>query len=259
MALSPTDPRFQRTRALLGGTAMERLASARVAVVGLGGVGGACAEALARSGIGELILMDHDTVDLSNCNRQLFATSATVGLPKTEAACRRIREIIPDIRLFPVPAFYSADTPGLLFDLAPTLVIDAVDTVTSKLALAAACREYGIPSICCLGTGNRLDPSAFRLGRIEDTAGLRCGLARVMRRECRRRGLSGLPVVYSLEPPCAPYEDSVPALAPEHGRHPPASIAFCPPAAGYLLAAWAVGQLLGAQADRPRGSHAVLS
>lgn len=235
---------FDRTRLLLGDAAMERLSNASVAVVGLGGVGGACAEALARCGIGRLILMDNDTVDVTNQNRQLFATSATVGLSKTEAARRRLAEVCPDLRLKLLEGFYSADTADTLFLHNPNAVADAIDTVTSKLHLAAECRKRNIFSISCLGTGNRLDPSSFRLGTIEDTSGIGCGLARVMRRECRKRGLDKLPVVYSLEPPAVLSSEAVNALGSENGRHPPASISFCPPVAGYLLASWIIKQLI---------------
>jgi len=227
-----------RTQALLGQEAMEKLDRARVAVVGLGGVGGACAEALARAGVGNLLLMDHDQINATNINRQLFATVDTVGMLKTEAALARLLRINPQGRFTPLPVFYEAASREKLFSYGPEWVVDAVDTVTAKLDLAAACRERGVPLIQCLGTGNRLDPSAFRLGVIEDTAGCGCGLARVMRRELRRRGLAGQPVLYSVEPP-------VSAVLPgENGRHPPASISFCPPAAGYLLASWVVRQIL---------------
>lgn len=227
-----------RTAALLGAEAMERLEAARVAVLGLGGVGGACAEALARAGVGTLILMDPDRVDPTNLNRQLFATVYTQGQPKVQAAQERLRAINPALNLILLEAFYAPDTREELFAARPELALDAIDTVTSKLDLAEACRSRGVPLLQCLGTGNRLDPSAFRLGTIEDTAGCGCGLARVMRRELRRRGIAGQPVVYSTEQPrpCA--------LPEEAGRHPPASISFCPPAAGYLMASWAVRTLL---------------
>lgn len=229
---------LDRTKALIGEKAAALLSAKRVAVVGLGGVGGSCAEALSRCGIGSLILMDHDTVDVTNLNRQQFATAGTLGLRKTEAAKRRLGQAAPWCSLFELDAFYSADTRELLFSLHPDLVIDAIDTVTAKLDLAVSCKERAIPAITCLGTGNRLDPSAFRLGVIEDTAGCGCGLARVMRRELKKRGLSGQPVLYSTEAPRPVVCDT------QNGRHSPGSISFCPPAAGLMLASWAVRRLL---------------
>lgn len=229
---------LDRTRALIGDDAVNALQKACVAVVGLGGVGGSCAEALVRCGIGTLILMDHDTVDETNLNRQQFATVDMIGRPKTEAAVLRLAQAAPDCKTVAIPAFYSADDREILFSHQPMLVIDAIDTVTAKLDLAAACRERGIPCITCLGTGNRLDPSKFRLGVIEDTAGCGCGLAKVMRRELKKRGLDKQPVLFSTELP------RTVVTASDNGRHSPASISFCPPAAGLLLASWAVQTLL---------------
>lgn len=232
---------LDRTKALIGEESAALLQTKRIAVIGLGGVGGSCAEALARCGIGSLILMDHDVVDETNLNRQQFATIDVIGQNKTDAAQKRLSLAAPDCTLFPVNEFYSAETREALFSLCPDLVIDAIDTVTAKLDLASACRERGIPSITCLGTGNRLDPSAFRLGIIEDTAGCGCGLARVMRREFKKRGLTAQPVLYSTETPHNVVCDT------QNGRHSPGSISFCPPAAGLLLASWAVQKLL----DKP--------
>lgn len=228
---------FARTAALIGEEALHTLQNKTVAVLGLGGVGGMCAEMVARSGVGTVILMDHDTVSLSNLNRQNFALTSTLGMSKTDAAVLRLKDAAPFCRLVPVESFYSAETRDVLFDLHPDFVIDAIDTVSAKLDLLAACRERRIPSIMCLGTGNRLDPSAFRIGTIEETAGCGCGLARVMRRECKKRGFSDVPVVYSTEIPRVVVTDT------EHGRHSPASISFCPPVAGCLLASFAVQTL----------------
>lgn len=229
---------LDRTRALLGDDAVQKLQNACVAVVGLGGVGGSCAEALARCGIGTLILMDHDTVDVTNLNRQQFATADMIGKAKTEAAANRLSQAAPFCKTVVVDDFYSAENRDVLFSHQPMLVIDAIDTVTSKLDLAAACRERNIPCITCLGTGNRLDPSKFKIGVIEDTAGCGCGLAKVMRRELKKRELHRQPVLFSTELPRQVITSS------ENGRHSPASISFCPPAAGLLLASWAVNTLL---------------
>ena len=182
--------------------------------------------------------MDHDIVDETNLNRQQFATIDVIGQNKTDAAQKRLSLAAPDCTLLPVNEFYSAETREALFSLYPDLVIDAIDTVTAKLDLAAACRERGIPSITCLGTGNRINPSAFRLGVIEDTVGCGCGLARVMRRELKKRGLIKQPVLYSTEAPRTVVCDT------QNGRHSPGSISFCPPAAGLLLASWAIQRLL---------------
>ena len=228
-----------RTRLLLGDGAMEKLNAANVAVVGLGGVGGSCAEALARCGVGSLILMDNDTFDITNLNRQIFATVSQIGRLKTEAARDRLLSIVPELNLSLLPQFFGEETKELLFSLHPDIIVDAIDTVTSKLCLAQECRKRGIPLISSLGTGNRMDPSAFRIGKIEDTGGCGCGLARVMRQECRKRDIPGLDVLYSTE---IPYTVSVEQL---NGRHSPASVSFCPPAAGYLIASWVVKNIIG--------------
>lgn len=230
---------YSRTELLIGAAAMQKLKNARVAVIGLGGVGGVAAEALVRAGIGSVLLFDHDTVSPTNLNRQLFATTETIGFSKCEAGKRRLLSIVPDCRVETADCFYSAENRALLLAFQPDFVIDAIDTVSAKLDLAVLCKEQRIPSIVCLGTGNRMDPSAFQVGDIADTAGCGCGLARVMRRELKKRGITSQPVVYSTEPPapmtCA---DS------DTGRHPPASISFCPPVAGYLLAGYAVRQII---------------
>lgn len=230
---------LSRTELLLGGQAMERLAAARVAVLGLGGVGGAAAEALCRAGVGHLLLVDHDKVELTNLNRQLMATRETLGIPKAQAALLRLRTINPAGDFQAAQRFYLPDDCTFLYDWDPDLVVDAIDTVTSKLHLAEACGRRKIPLLACLGTGNRLDPSCLRAGDIAETArGCGCGLARVMRRELRRRGIDHCRVVYSQEPPRRVVADS------ENGRHAPGSISFVPPAAGFLLASEAVRLLL---------------
>lgn len=224
----------ERTRRLLGPQALERLAQARVAVLGLGGVGSAAAEALGRCGVGHLLLVDRDLVDPTNLNRQLVATRRTVGQPKASAMAQRLGEINPAGEFTPLQAFYLPGQGQFLYDWQPQAVVDAVDNVTAKLDLVEQCRARGIPLLTCLGTGNRLDPSQLRLGDLAETAqGCGCGLARVLRRELRRRGITHHPVVYSLEPP-RPVEGRAPASSP-----------FVPPAAGLLMAYWAVGTLLG--------------
>lgn len=232
--------RFSRTEQLTGPAGLERLARSRVAVFGAGGVGGFAIEALARAGVGALDIIDHDAITLTNCNRQILALESTLGRNKAEAAKERVRDINPACRAAALPVFFSAETSSR-FDL--TLydyVADAIDTVSAKLALIEACKAAGTPIISCLGTGNKLDPAAFRVDFLENTSV--CPLARVMRRECKRRGLTNVKVVYSTEPP-------LPSLAPaEHkgstGHPAPGSISFVPAAAGLLLASAIVKDLL---------------
>ena len=191
------EEQFSRTAMLLGEDGIARLKKARVAVFGLGGVGGYVVEALARSGIGQLDLIDKDTVSISNLNRQLLATHATIGMLKTEAARLRVADINPDCQVRTYPMFYLPDT-AHLFDLGQyDYIVDAIDTVTAKLTLAQQAAERGVPLISCMGTGNKLDPTAFQVTDISKTSG--CPLARVMRKELGKRGIRHLKVVYSQE------------------------------------------------------------
>lgn len=232
---------LQRTELLIGSDGLTRLQNARVAVLGLGGVGSAAAEALCRAGVGHLLLVDHDRVDLTNLNRQLVATRKVIGWRKTDAQEKRLRAICPKGDFTSVAQFYLPENHTFLFDWSPDFVVDAIDTVTAKLHLIQECQARQVPLVTCLGTGNRLDPSQLRIGDIRETAnGCGCGLARVMRRELKKRGVTSQTVLYSLEPPRK-------AVCPDskNGRHPPASIAFVPPAAGYLIASHVVRRLLG--------------
>ncbi len=232
---------MERTERVLGGENMEKLRNARVALLGLGGVGGACAEALCRAGVGRLLLIDGDAVEDSNRNRQLFATAATVGLRKVDAAEKRLHEIVPEADLALADEFLLPENSDFLFDWKPDYVVDAIDTVTAKLFLAKECAARGIPLVACLGTGNRLRPELLHIGDIGETAGSGCPLARVMRRELRRAGVGRLTVLYSLEEPLKAHFDG------QNGRHPPGSVSFVPPAAGYLLAGKCVRDLIGAK------------
>ena len=232
---------LSRTELLIGADALHKLQQSKVAVIGLGGVGGAAAEALLRSGIGSLLLVDHDAVSETNLNRQLFATRQTIGIPKCEAARQRLSAISPECQIITEDSFYSADNRAALFAFSPDYVIDAIDTVSAKLDLAVQCSQHNIPLLMCLGTGNRRDPSRFRIGDIAETVGCGCGLARVMRRELKKRGVLRQTVLFSEElPQTTVCPDS------ENGRHAPASISFCPPVAGYLLAGYAVNCLIQA-------------
>ena len=230
---------LSRVERMIGEDNTGRMCSARVAVIGLGGVGAAAAEALCRSGIRNMLLADADTVDISNLNRQLIATRGTVGQRKTEVAAVRLRSINPEIQLTLSEEFLAADNLGFLSEWRPDVVLDAIDTVTAKLAIARLCAEKDIALISCFGTGNRIHPELIRVGRAEDTAGCGCKLAQVMRKELRKRGIPSPVVVYSAEKPMEPiYSPS------ENGRHPPASMAFVPNAAGFAMAAAAARMIL---------------
>ncbi|MBP3477859.1 MAG: tRNA threonylcarbamoyladenosine dehydratase [Oscillospiraceae bacterium] len=226
---------YSRTRLLLGDDGIERLRNARVALFGLGGVGGYTAEALARSGIGALDLIDNDTVSLTNLNRQLLATHETVGQYKVDVAANRIRSIDPTIRITTYKVFYLPET-AQLFDFSQyDYVIDAIDTVTGKLALIQQAKEAGVPVISCMGTGNKLDPTAFRVADISKTSG--CALARIMRKECAKRGIRGVKVVYSEELPLTPDADPAEPIPEGSSRRSlPGSTAFVPGTAGLIMA-----------------------
>ncbi len=223
---------FSRTELLLGKEAMERLAASRVAVFGIGGVGGYAAEALARSGIGALDLIDSDRVSLSNINRQIYATLKTVGQYKVDAAAERIHDINPDAEVRGYRIFYTPETEGQ-FDLSEyDYIVDAIDTVTGKIALAVNAERAGTPVISSMGAGNKLDPTAFEVADIYSTSV--CPLARVMRHELKRRGIKKLKVVYSKEPPLTPGQSDREDGGPR--RQIPGSNSFVPPVAGLIMA-----------------------
>ena len=232
---------FIRTEHVLGSPAMEKLRASRVAIFGLGGVGGYVVEALARSGVGALDLVDNDSLVCSNLNRQILATLDTLGMDKVEAAARRVRSINPACRVRCYKTFYLPETKGQ-FDFSQyDYVVDAIDTVAGKLALIEECRAAATPILCAMGTGNKRDPSLLRLCDLYETQN--DALARVMRKECRRRGIEQLRVVYSPEEPVC--------LGPElhepesRRRSIPGSTAFVPPAAGLLIASEVVRALIG--------------
>ena len=224
---------FLRTAMLLGEAAVERLGKARVAVFGIGGVGGYTVEALARAGIGQLDLIDSDAVSVSNINRQILATHSTVGLPKVEAARRRVLDINPDCTVRTHQVFYTPENAGQFDFRDYDYIVDAIDTVTGKLALAQRAVEAGTPIICCMGTGNKLDASAFQVADISKTS--MCPLARIMRKELSKRGIKHLKVVYSQEEAMTPtgWEEEAAALGK---RQIPGSVSFVPGAAGLILA-----------------------
>ena len=224
---------FFRTEMLFGSEAMERLFGARVAVFGIGGVGGYTVEALARAGIGAIDVIDSDTVSVSNINRQILATHSVVGLPKVEAARSRILDINPNAKVTCWPVFYNAETADRFDFTQYDYIVDAIDTVTGKLALVERAVAAGTPIICCMGTGNKLDPTRFEVSDISKTT--MCPLARVMRKELGKRGIKHLKVVYSKEEAMTPagWEEEAAAIGK---RQIPGSVSFVPGAAGLILA-----------------------
>ena len=233
---------FLRTEMLLGSAAIAKLRNARVAVFGLGGVGGYAVEALARSGVGSLDLIDSDRVSVSNLNRQILATHSTVGMLKVDAARNRVLDINPDCVVRAYPIFYTPETADSFDFTRYDYIVDAIDTVTGKLALVERAMAVNTPIICCMGTGNKLDASAFQVADISKTT--MCPLARVMRKELGKRGIRHLKVVYSQEEALTPtgWEEEAAALGK---RQIPGSVAFVPGAAGLLLAGEVVRDLTG--------------
>ena len=222
-----------RTAMLLGEEAVTRLTAARVAVFGIGGVGGYVVEALARAGIGAIDLIDNDDVSLSNINRQILATHSTVGMAKVEAGKQRILDINPEAKVTCWQLFFNGET-AQQFDFTQyDYIVDAIDTVTGKLALVEKAVAAGTPIICCMGTGNKLDPSRFEVADISKTT--MCPLARIMRKELGKRGIKHLKVVYSKEEALTPtgWEEEAAAIGK---RQIPGSVSFVPGAAGLVLA-----------------------
>ena len=234
---------------------MQKLAACRVAVFGIGGVGGYVVEALARSGIGALDLIDDDRVCLTNLNRQILATRKTVGKYKVDAAEERIKEINPDCRVRTYKTFFLPDTRDQ-FDFSEyDYVVDAIDTVTGKLAIIESAKKAGVPVISSMGAGNKVDPAAFEVADIYETS--ICPLARVIRRECRKRGIDSLKVVYSKEKPIRPLED-MSVSCRQHCICPPGTVrkcterrdipgstAFVPSVAGLIISGEIVNDLSG--------------
>ena len=229
-----------RTSLLLGEDGLDRLRKSRVAVFGVGGVGGYVAEALARAGVGALDLVDPDVVSLSNLNRQIVATLDTVGHPKAEAMAQRIGRIAPDCRVTVHEVFYLPENADALDLSAFDYVVDAVDTVSAKIELAVRCAALSVPLISAMGAGNKLDPTKFAVTDIYSTQ--TCPLARVMRRELRKRGVASLRVVYSTE------EARVPRNAAGETSRVPGSVSFVPGVAGLILAGEVVRALAGEEA-----------
>lgn len=245
---------FSRTELLIGKDALQKLAQSTVAVFGIGGVGTFAVEGLVRSGIGKLVLIDNDYICLTNINRQIHATRKTIGKPKVEVMKERILEINPRAQVITHQAFYMPEYASELVTPDYDYIIDAIDTVTAKIDLILNAKKLNIPIISCMGAGNKLDPGRFQIADIYDTSV--CPLAKVMRRELRKRGVDALKVVYSQEVPIAPREGEENGWRPdctdppesdcnnERRRPIPGSIAFVPSVAGLLMAGEVVKDLM---------------
>ena len=240
---------FSRTQLLYGDEAMKKLAAAHVAIFGVGGVGGYVVEALARSGVGAMDLIDNDRVALSNLNRQIIATHRTVGRLKVEVAAERITDINPQCRVKTYPVFFLPETADS-FDFGQyDYVVDAIDTVTGKLAIIEKAKEAGVKVISSMGAGNKLHPEMFEVADLYQTSV--CPLAKVMRRECKKRGIDSLKVVYSKEKVRPPMGEEYGSSANEdegakrqtRRRSIPGSTAFCPSVAGLIIASEVVADL----------------
>ncbi|KAF0196268.1 MAG: UBA/THIF-type NAD/FAD binding protein [Bacillota bacterium] len=244
--------RFSRTELLIGDDGLKKLRQATVAIIGVGGVGSFTAEALARCGVGRLILVDYDDICLTNINRQLHALSPTIGRAKAEVMAERVKQINPQAEVVALKVFYSNETAAEIIYPGLSYVVDAVDTVTAKLQIVCRCKELDIPVISCMGAGNKLDPTQFEVVDISKTSV--CPLAKVVRKELRKRGHSkGVKVVYSKELPLTPLainsDCSIDCICPNKDancakkRQIPGSIAFVPAVAGLIAASVVVRDL----------------
>lgn len=236
--------RFSRTELIFGKDAMKRLSEARVAVFGIGGVGGYAVEALARSGIGELDLIDNDTVSVSNINRQIIALESTVGMYKTDAAKARIADINPDCKVNVYRTFFMPDTSSQFDFSIYDYVIDAIDTVTGKIEIIMKAQAASVPVISSMGAGNKTDPTSFKVADIYSTSV--CPLARAMRQQLKKRGVKKLKVVYSTEQSITPKADvSLNEELPPGRRSVPGSNAFVPSVAGLIIAGEVIKDIVG--------------
>lgn len=229
---------FKRTEMLIGSDALQKLGASAVAVFGVGGVGGGAVEALARGGIGRIDLIDNDTVSESNINRQLIATKSTVGMLKTDAAKARILEINPNCIVNTFNTFILPENIDSIDFSVYNYVIDAIDTVSGKIAIIEQCNKQNVPVISSMGTGNKLDPTKFEITDIFKTSV--CPLARVMRTEMKKRGIKKLKVLYSKEEPLKPVISEI----TERGKAVPGSISFVPPVAGMIIGGEIIKELI---------------
>lgn len=239
--MKETGNQFARTELLIGTEGITRLARSRVAVFGVGGVGGYVVEALARSGIGTLDLVDHDLVSITNLNRQILALHSTLGRYKVDVAKERILDINPKAQVYCHKVFYMPDTAGQFNFSAYDYIVDAIDTVTGKIALIEQAQAVGTPIISSMGAGNKMNPAAFQAADLYETSV--CPLAKVMRRELKKRGIKKLKVVYSKEQPLQP-AGTVPGEDDGQKKPVPGSNAFVPSAAGLVIAGEVVKDLL---------------
>ncbi|WP_298587640.1 tRNA threonylcarbamoyladenosine dehydratase [uncultured Selenomonas sp.] len=241
------EERFCRTAMLIGEAGLARLKTARVAVFGIGGVGSFAAEALARAGVGRLVLVDNDAVAASNINRQLAALCSTLGRSKAAVMKERIEDVNPAAEVEIVEEFFLPERAGLFFHGSYDYIVDAIDTVAGKVGLVMAAKERAIPIVSSMGAGNKLDPTKFEVADIYETSV--CPLARVMRRELKSRGVEALKVVYSTEKPRRPLfavqEESAGRGEQVFSKQPPGSVSFVPSVAGLILASIVVRELAG--------------
>lgn len=237
------DNQFARTQLLIGSDGLERLKNSRVAVFGIGGVGGYAVEALVRSGVGIIDIFDNDTVSVTNLNRQIIATYDTIGKYKVDVMKERAKSINPNIVVNAYRCFYMPDTADEFDFKDYSYVIDAVDTLTAKLEIILRAKEVNVPVISCMGAGNKLDASRFEVADIYETSV--CPLARVMRRELKKRGVSALKVVYSKEEPISPHYTENAESKGSLGRLAPGSVAFVPSVAGLIAAGEVIADLVG--------------
>ncbi len=238
---------FSRTRLLLGEKAMDDLCRAKVAVFGIGGVGGYVCEALVRSGVGHFVLVDSDVVSETNLNRQIIATVDTIGRAKADVMAERMRSVNPEVDVETRQCFYLPENADSFDFSSYSYIVDAVDTVAAKLEIICRAESCGIPVISSMGAGNHLDPESFHIADIYQTS--MCPLARVMRRELKNRGVEKLKVVYSTEKPCLPdlssMDEEEREELPPGRRSLPGSISYAPSIAGLMLAAEVIRDLSG--------------
>ncbi len=230
---------FRRTEMLLGIEAMEKLKKSRVAVFGVGGVGGHAVEALVRSGIGRIDIIDNDTVSETNLNRQIFALWSTVGKPKVEVAKERLLDINPNLEISAYNVFYMPENADDFDFSVYDYIVDAIDTVTAKIELIKRAKEAGTPIICSMGTGNKLDPTKLTITDISNTSV--CPLARVMRYELKKRNICKVKVLYSTEQPIKPI---IPEIGDASDGRTPASVSFVPSVGGLIIASEVIKDLL---------------
>jgi len=245
--------RYSRTELVVGPEGLEKLWKSTVVVLGMGGVGSYAVEALARSGVGRLVLVDKDDVDITNINRQIPALTHTVGQDKTTLMAERVKQINPDIEVVPLRTFYLENNKDIIFEYNPDYVVDAIDTISAKILAIVECHKRGIPIVSSMGAANKIDPTAFRVMDISKTK--IDPIAKIIRRKLKDYGIyKGVKVVCSLENPRKPLVDVTEKIVPEHvkegdaprkAKNPPASIAFVPPVAGMTLASVCVRDIVG--------------